>query len=40
MKWANYDLYWGRPLKSILAIFDKKVLNFVFNHIDSSNKLL
>jgi Glycyl-tRNA synthetase, beta subunit len=38
MKWANYDLYWGRPLKSILAIFNKKPLNFVFNHINSSNK--
>ena len=38
MKWANYDLYWGRPLKSILAIFNKKPLNFVFNHIISSNK--
>ena len=38
MKWANYDLYWGRPLKSILAIFNKKPLNFDFNHINSSNK--
>ncbi len=38
MKWADYDLYWGRPLKSILAIFNKKVLNFNFNHIQSSNK--
>ena len=38
MKWANYDLYWGRPLKSILAIFNKKVLNFNFNHIQSTNK--
>ena len=38
MKWANYDLYWGRPLKSILAIFNKKPLNFNFNHINSSNK--
>ena len=38
MKWANYDLYWGRPLKSILAIFNKKQLNFNFNHINSSNK--
>ena len=38
MKWANYDLYWGRPLKSILAIFNKNPLNFDFNHINSSNK--
>tara|TARA_Y100001970_G_scaffold290885_1_gene426124 strand:- start:727 stop:2790 length:2064 start_codon:yes stop_codon:yes gene_type:complete len=38
MKWAGFDLYWGRPLKSILAIFDKKVLNFNFYHIQSTNK--
>ena len=38
MRWANFDIYWGRPLKSILAIFDKKVLNFNFNHIQSTNK--
>ena len=21
MKWADYDLSWGRPLKSVIAIF-------------------
>ena len=25
MKWGNYDLYWARHLKSIMAIFDKKL---------------
>ena len=24
MRWSNFNLNWGRPLKSILAIFDKK----------------
>ena len=24
MRWGEFDLNWGRPLKSILAIFDKK----------------
>ena len=24
MKWGEFDLSWGRPLKSIMAIFDKK----------------
>ena len=24
MKWGEFDLSWGRPLKSILAIFEKK----------------
>ncbi len=37
MKWGAYDLYWGRPLKSILAIFDNKPLNFKFHHLTSSN---
>jgi glycyl-tRNA synthetase beta chain len=37
MKWGEFDLNWGRPLKSILAIFDKKKLNFKFFHLASSN---
>ena len=37
MKWGEYDLNWGRPLKSILSVFDKKVMNFKFHHILSSN---
>jgi glycyl-tRNA synthetase beta chain len=30
-------LNWGRPLKSILAVFDKKKLTFDFHHLTSSN---
>ena len=37
MKWGEFDLSWGRPLKSILAIFEKKVINFKFHHLVSSN---
>ena len=37
MKWGEFDLNWGRPLKSILAIFNKKKLTFNFHHITSSN---
>jgi len=37
MKWGDFDLNWGRPLKSILAIFDKKKLTFKFHHLTSSN---
>ena len=37
MKWGEFDLSWGRPLKSILAVFDKKIINFEFHHITSSN---
>ena len=37
MKWSNFDLNWGRPLKSILCVFDKKVLDFQLYHLKSSN---
>ena len=37
MKWGNFDLIWGRPLKSILCLFDKKVINFRLHHLKSSN---
>ena len=30
---GEHDLYWGRPLKSILAIFDNKPLIFQFHHL-------
>jgi glycyl-tRNA synthetase beta chain len=37
MKWGEYNLSWGRPLKSILTVFDRKVISFKFHHISSSN---
>ncbi len=37
MKWGNFELNWGRPLKSILCVFDKKVVNFKLHHLKSSN---
>ena len=37
MRWNDFSLSWGRPLKSILAIFDKKKLTFNFHHLTSSN---
>ncbi len=37
MRWGDFSLNWGRPLKSILAIFNKKTLIFKFHHIQSSN---
>ncbi len=37
MKWGEFDLSWGRPLKSILSIFDKKIVSFKFHHLTSSN---
>ena len=38
MRWGDHNLYWGRPLKSILAVFDKTILDFNLDHIQSSNK--
>ena len=37
MRWADYDLVWGRPLKSILALFDTQVIRFKFHHLESNN---
>ena len=37
MRWSDFSLNWGRPLKSILAIFDKKKLTFNFHHLTSSS---
>ena len=37
MRWGNFNLYWARPLKSILGIFDEKSLNFNFHHLTCSN---
>ena len=37
MKWGEFELNWGRPLKSILCVFDKKVIDFQFHHLSSSN---
>ena len=37
MKWGNFDLYWGRPLKSILTIFDGKKVDCDFHHLKSSD---
>ena len=37
MIWGNYNLSWARPLKSILAVFGNKSLDFKFHHLISSN---
>ena len=40
MKWSDYDLSWGRPLKSIIALFNNKIINFNFFHLQSNNLTL
>jgi len=37
MKWGNNQMFWGRPLKSILAVFDDKKIEFNFYHLKASN---
>ena len=37
MKWGDFELSWARPLKSILAVFDKKVIKFNYHHLVSGN---
>ena len=40
MKWSNNSLMWGRPLRSILAIFNKKHLSFSYGHLKSKDTLV
>ena len=35
MKWSDKNLLWGRPLRSILAIFNKKLLPLRYGHLNS-----
>ncbi len=37
MRWGDFSLNWARPLKSILAVFDRNSLNFKFHHLTCSN---
>ena len=36
---VDNSLMWGRPLRSIFAIFDKKLLSFKFHHITTTNNI-
>ena len=38
MRWADHNLFWGRPLKSIMCLFDGSPLKYNFFHLKSSNK--
>ena len=37
MRWGTNQMFWGRPLKSILAVFNEKKIEFDFHHLKSSN---
>ena len=40
MKWSHYDLTWGRPLRSILALFNNKKLIFKFDHLETTDRII
>ena len=40
MKWSDKNLIWGRPLISILAIYNKKVLPFSYGHLRSTETVI
>ncbi|MFL2883534.1 MAG: glycine--tRNA ligase subunit beta [Pelagibacteraceae bacterium] len=40
MRWSNNTLLWGRPLRSILAIFNKKLLPFSYGHLKTTDIVL
>jgi glycyl-tRNA synthetase beta chain len=35
MKWSDHSLMWGRPLRSIFALFSGKKIAFKFDHLES-----
>jgi len=37
MRWSNHSLSWGRPLKSILCLFDKHLVVFDFHHLPDAD---
>ena len=40
MRWSDHDLMWGRPLRSILAIFNNKHLKFEYYHLASTDGII
>ena len=40
MKWSTNNLMWGRPLRSIFAIFNGKKLSFNYHHLESTDSII
>ena len=38
MRWGDSSLSWARPLKSILAILDGRLIDFKYHHLSSTNQ--
>ena len=37
MRWSDTDLLWGRPLRSILAVYNREILTFSYGHLRASD---
>ena len=37
MRWSDTDLLWGRPLRSILAVYNREILAFSYGHLRASD---
>jgi len=40
MKWSDHSLMWGRPLRSIFALFSGKKITFQFDHLESLDEII
>ncbi|MDC3152321.1 glycine--tRNA ligase subunit beta [Pelagibacteraceae bacterium] len=40
MRWSDTDLLWGRPLRSILSIYNNKILAFSYGHLKASDSTI
>ncbi len=40
MKWSTSNLMWGRPLRSIFAIFNRKKIPFKYYHLESRDNII
>ena len=40
MKWSDHSLIWGRPLRSIFALFNGKKIAFQFGHLESTDEII
>ena len=40
MKWSNHNLLWGRPLRSIFASYNNKILPFNYEHLTVTDEII
>ena len=40
MKWSDYNLMWGRPLRAVFALFNARKITFQFDHLESVDEII